>query len=558
MRLSVIQHLLLATILFTGILILGIVLISHVAVVQGVERMQQETAPETAEKIIGVLSLEEENLGRIAYDWGVWDDTYRFVSDLNGQYISSNLAIPSLIGIQVNSMLFFDPDGGLRYGVAADYVNGTGRAVPLDLAGYINRSGLYRSGEPVSGIVPLPSGPVMIATHPILQSNEEGEPRGTLVIGRDLDPSRVSYLSGYTLYPFTLEQRSGSQGDGLVDHTGDEGHTDLSGGMITTSGFVSDIEGRPALVARMKIPYHTPYTPRVLELIAILVIILSFLFFLVIFLYYRFFLIRHIRNLSVLLDRAGDSGAMEGGASGHAPPELSRLFDSAQRISRRLRQNRDELDHSAEVIREAEERWQILFEEAPDPMCVGDEEEILNANQAWAALFRVDPAAMAPEPVSRLSLPRLSDGTDPMTVFTGLYYAVPDDGYVRFDWRIPGTGDGDLYYDVTIKPIRVDGKVLRFVVAREITSQVRLQRGQEIAIARIDRNLVQLGALNDEIRNPLTVILGLVDDDQGPNRDSIIEQVQIIDAIIDRLDRGHLDSEKVRHYLQRSFDLGKR
>ena len=559
MRLSVLHHLILATGIFTFILIGGIVAVSHVAVINGIEKTEKEAAPQTAEKILAVLSLEEDNLARIAYDWGVWDETYEFMENKSDQYISSNLAIPSLVGIQVNEILFFGSDGTYFYGVSADYRNESSRPIPKDLVRYLNESGLLESDTVGSGIVPLPGGPVLIATHPILMSNERGTSRGTILFGRDLDEARIAYLSAYALYPFHLE-RIGEISEGYNDNTLQYTPATLNttGNTIITSGIVRDISGNPSYIARMEIPYNSPYTREVTGVMIILVIILSALFFVVILLYYRYFLARHISDLSDMLDKAVHTTTSAEVLSGDAPPEINRLATSVSRVTRSLRQNRDDLHRSREVLEEAEERWQIIFEEATDAMCVGDEEGIINANRSWTRLFGRERAEVVSLPIKDLALPLLDDGTDPMVSLVNRYYSTPDDSSVRFDWRVPGHDGGELVFDVTIKRIRYKGELLRFVVARDISVQVRLQKEQEIALTRIDKNLVQLGTLNDEIRNPLTIICGLIDDDPSPHKDGILLQVNKIDAIIDKLDRGYLDSEKVRNYLKRSFELGKR
>lgn len=556
MRLSLNQHLFLATFFFMVILIVGILAVSHAAVLMGIENVEREAAPQTAEKIIAVLSLEEENLARIAYDWGVWDDTYEFVQNLDEEYIHSNLALSSLVGIQVNDILFFDTNGHLRYGVSSDYQSRTSRAVPSELVEYYYKSGLNRSTTGVSGIVPLQSGPEMIAIHPVVRSNESGEPRGMILIGRDLDDFRVAYLSNYTLYPFTLEMVNHEDGD--TSPVEDQGLKSTGTNSVITSGTVTDIAGNPSFIARMEIPYYSPYTPEVLEMMIILVIALSALFFIAILLYFHHFFVRHISDLSEMLEMAVHPGSPVDPPDRTVPPEITRLAASAEQITKSLRQNRDDLTLSQERLEEAEERWHVLFEEVADPMCIGDQETLLDANDSWAELFGCDWSEVIHVPLRDLSLPLLSDGTNPIVSFMNQYYAVPEEGLIRFDWRVPDPDGRDLYFDVTIKIIMYQGNLLRFVVARDISVQVQMQEKQAVALARIDQNLVQLGTLNDEIRNPLTVIMGLVEDDPGKHAETIQRQVKQIDAIIDRLDRGYLDSEKVRNYLKRSFELGRR
>jgi len=74
---------------------------------------------------------------------------------------------------------------------------------------------------------------------------------------------------------------------------------------------------------------------------------------------------------------------------------------------------------------------------------------------------------------------------------------------------------------------------------------------QHEALEQIEANMEQMAILNDHIRNPLQAIVGLVDLDGGPMAEKIFLQAGEIDAIINRLDQGWLESSKIRDFLQR-------
>ncbi len=83
------------------------------------------------------------------------------------------------------------------------------------------------------------------------------------------------------------------------------------------------------------------------------------------------------------------------------------------------------------------------------------------------------------------------------------------------------------------------------------TASVALQRIREEALSRIEKNMLQLMTLNDQIRNPLSIMVAALDLDV-PDKDTIItEQIQVIDDIINRLDNGYLESSKVHEFLRR-------
>ncbi|HWQ65752.1 MAG TPA: response regulator [Methanospirillum sp.] len=75
-------------------------------------------------------------------------------------------------------------------------------------------------------------------------------------------------------------------------------------------------------------------------------------------------------------------------------------------------------------------------------------------------------------------------------------------------------------------------------------------REQE-AFHQISKNIAMISILNDEIRNPLTIIMAQTEMDGGTYESSIKEQVKKIDKVIDKLDGGFLESIKVFDYLKK-------
>jgi sigma-B regulation protein RsbU (phosphoserine phosphatase) len=76
---------------------------------------------------------------------------------------------------------------------------------------------------------------------------------------------------------------------------------------------------------------------------------------------------------------------------------------------------------------------------------------------------------------------------------------------------------------------------------------------QHEALEQIEENMEQMAILNDHIRNPLQAIVGLADLEGGAMAEKIFRQAGEIDAIINRLDQGWLESSKIRDFLQRHY-----
>ncbi|PWR75945.1 response regulator [Methanospirillum stamsii] len=71
----------------------------------------------------------------------------------------------------------------------------------------------------------------------------------------------------------------------------------------------------------------------------------------------------------------------------------------------------------------------------------------------------------------------------------------------------------------------------------------------------INKNLEIFAAMNDKIRNPLAVALAMIDITEDTNSQKIIEQLNRIDKAVDDLDKGFMDSDKIRSFLKKHYNI---
>ncbi len=91
---------------------------------------------------------------------------------------------------------------------------------------------------------------------------------------------------------------------------------------------------------------------------------------------------------------------------------------------------------------------------------------------------------------------------------------------------------------------------------RDITFRKKLERENEISLAQIQKNLAQLSILNDEIRNPLSILCMCADMSEDEKiSDLIMEQSKRIDAMVDQLDRRWVESEKVLNMIRKNYQI---
>jgi PAS domain S-box-containing protein len=105
----------------------------------------------------------------------------------------------------------------------------------------------------------------------------------------------------------------------------------------------------------------------------------------------------------------------------------------------------------------------------------------------------------------------------------------------------------NLVKDETGKPICI---MALFI---DITDRRQMDMEKKKALEQIEHNIEQFAILGDHIRNPLAVIMGLSSLAPGEISDKIILQAREIDRIVTQLDRGWVESEKVRDFIKRHY-----
>jgi two-component system, response regulator PdtaR len=122
---------------------------------------------------------------------------------------------------------------------------------------------------------------------------------------------------------------------------------------------------------------------------------------------------------------------------------------------------------------------------------------------------------------------------------------------VRFEEK-----NGDEWFEISLLPLGGEtlSKLRVFVQYHDITDHKQFEHTlKKEGITQIEQNMEQFQILNDQIRNPLQAIMGYVNLDCVQYRDRIIRQIELIDTLVDRLDSGWVESEKVRRFLLKHY-----
>jgi PAS domain S-box-containing protein len=122
---------------------------------------------------------------------------------------------------------------------------------------------------------------------------------------------------------------------------------------------------------------------------------------------------------------------------------------------------------------------------------------------------------------------------------------------VRFEEKIR-----DEWFEISLIliPEPDEQKPQIFIQYHNITDHKRFEELlKKEGITQIEQNMEQFQILNDQIRNPLQAIMGYVNLDCTHYQERILDQIRQIDTLVNRLDRGWVESEKVRRFLIRHY-----
>lgn len=111
--------------------------------------------------------------------------------------------------------------------------------------------------------------------------------------------------------------------------------------------------------------------------------------------------------------------------------------------------------------------------------------------------------------------------------------------------------DDILPVQVTLDIFRLEQTVVGLAIIEDITLKRQYEEERFRLIEQIEKNLAELSILNDGIRNPLTIIMMMVDELDEQISEPVIKQIRAIDELINQLDKRWIESDKILQYLQK-------
>ncbi|MDG6223619.1 MAG: CHASE4 domain-containing protein [Candidatus Bathyarchaeota archaeon] len=238
---------------------------SQIVFLDSFTKLEKQDTIQDLERLRNSLSADLRNFDVFVHDWAAWDDTYEFIQNSNEQYIESNLVDETFTGSKLNLILYVNWLGDVVYGKAFDLVTEKELSIPESVQEHLSPDKQllqhFGTNSTINGFLLLPEGPMMIASNPIVKSNEEGPILGSLIMGRYFDSIQLESLAETTqlklsLQHFTNSDTSNNFQEAFVDFSEEQNTIlkTLTPNIIAGYALFEDIYGESCFVIEALLP----------------------------------------------------------------------------------------------------------------------------------------------------------------------------------------------------------------------------------------------------------------------------------------------------------------
>ncbi|MHB9023266.1 MAG: response regulator [Armatimonadota bacterium] len=162
------------------------------------EGLEDRLLREDLERVSRSITNEVAKLDSNAWDWAPWDESYRFVQDLNRDYIDTNLGVENLANLNIGIVVYANATGRIVFARAIDAEGKREIPVPVEfkdtLASYPQLLKHASVHSKCSGVMATRDNMYLVVSRPIVHSDRTGPVAGALIMVRPVDEQMIDHV----------------------------------------------------------------------------------------------------------------------------------------------------------------------------------------------------------------------------------------------------------------------------------------------------------------------------------------------------------------------------
>jgi signal transduction histidine kinase len=241
----------------------------------GFDGLERQAVTENLHRVQNAIYRDLKNLEGVTADWGLWDDTYKYLQTEDAAFVEANLTAQSFGELHLDMLALYDVAGRLlaarQYDATEGVLFDASRPVSDMVAAAPGLLRLDALEGRQSGIAFFEGQPCLLAAQTVLTSARKGPAAGTLIMAQMLDAAKVAAIAELTLLDVKLlAPASRELPPGLADALAsglEAGYAIRISDNATVSGYalLRDITGEPALVLAISMARSIHQQGRLLE-----------------------------------------------------------------------------------------------------------------------------------------------------------------------------------------------------------------------------------------------------------------------------------------------------